>query len=311
MTTNTSIETVQDQPWSRLLWIKQKYPDNYTDPHFIHFMEKMKKRREGPPVIDYDFSQIRKDILKFYNIFLNSCFIYISFTLIYYYRIDARYLVGTVTLITMLVSTHKDKELTSLLNIKSSLIIIFTLLTLSPILRSLSMTTASDSIWTVSFWINIIYILTCATSSLSPSPHADESKIQEQSIFYDINDHSNNKPSNLATNLLLANVAMLASRLDTTTDVFCFLLTAIQINVILPRIINISHKKVATTSSMIVYMFVGVTIGYRITIVFLFLSVSYIILMPRLFHYWQINYRRRDYEILDLWDPRTPMVDLQ
>ncbi|SMN21211.1 similar to Saccharomyces cerevisiae YPL076W GPI2 Protein involved in the synthesis of N-acetylglucosaminyl phosphatidylinositol (GlcNAc-PI) [Maudiozyma saulgeensis] len=300
-----------EEPWSRLLWIKQKYPDNYTDPDFIRFMEKMKQKREGPPIIDYDFDQIRKDSLKFYNIFLNSSFIYIVFTLIYYYKTDARYLAGSITLITMLVSTHKNKELTSLLNIKSSFIIIFTLLTLSPVLRSLSMTTASDSIWTVSFWINILYILTCATSSLSPSPHKEDIIKHEASIFYDIKDHSNNKPSNLATNLLLANVAMLASRLNTTTDVFCFLLIAIQVNIILPRIINISHVKVASTSSMIVYLFVGITIGYRITLIFLISSVSYIIFMPKLFHYWQVHYRRRDYEILDLWDPRTPVVDVE
>ncbi|GMM57503.1 phosphatidylinositol N-acetylglucosaminyltransferase [Maudiozyma humilis] len=299
------------EPWTRLLWIKQQYPDNYTDPKFLEFMETMKKKREGPPRIEYDYDQIRKDIMKFYNIFLNSCFIYIVFTFIYYYNYNAIHLAGLITILTMLVSTHRDKELRSLLNVKSSLIIVFMLLTLSPVLKSLSKSTASDSIWTVSFWLNILYILTCATSSLSPSLHKEDSAKQQASVFYDINDHTNNKPSNLATNLLLANVAMLASRLETTTDVFCFLLICIQVNIILPRIINISHVKVATLSSMLVYLFVGVSIGYRATIIFLTSSVSYILCMPRLFHYWQMNYRRRDYEILDLWDPRTPVVDVK
>lgn len=299
-----------NDPWTRLLWIKQQYPDNYTDPKYLEFMDEMKKKREGAPRIEYDYDQIRKDIMKFYNIFLNSCFIYIVFTFIYYYKYSAIRLAGSITVVTMLVSTHRDKELRSLLNVKSSLIIVFMLLTLSPVLKSLSKSTASDSIWTVSFWLNILYILTCATSSLSPSLHKEETEKQQASIFYDINDHTNNKPSNLATNLLLANVAMLASRLATTTDVFCFLLVCIQVNIILPRIINISHVRIATVSSMLVYLFVGVSIGYRATIIFLVSSVSYILCMPRLFYHWQMNYRRRDYEILDLWDPRTPMVDV-
>lgn len=297
------------QPWSRLLWIKQDYPDNYTDPDFIDFMTKMKKRRESPPTIEYDYGQIRNDVSKFYNIFLNSCFIYITFTSIYYYNWNPILLVSSVTMVTMIVSTKKNNELSSLLNIKSSFIIIFTLLTLSPVLKSLSKTTASDSIWTVSFWLNIIYILTNATSSLSPSLHTEGLKKQKSSIFYEINDHSNNKPSNLSTNLLLANVAMLASRLSTTTEVFCFLLICIQVNIILPRIINISHNKISGMSSRIVYLFLAISIGYRIMIAFYISSVSYNILMPRLFHYWQVNYRRRDYEILDLWDPRTPIID--
>ena len=299
------MEDTQKAPWKRLLWIKQDYPDNYTDPKFLEFLKHIKQKRNSPPTIQYDCGQIRYDFLKVYNIFLNTCFMYITFTCIYYYECDPIPFTVLITAFTIICSTHRTHGLSSLLNFKSSMIITFTMLTLSPVLKSLSRTTASDSIWNLSFWLSVVYLFTCATSSLSPSPPSTEPP--PHSIFLDPKDV--NRPSSLSTNVLVANVAVLASRLKNTTEVFCFLFICTQLNIVLPRIINISKIELSALSNLSVYLFVNYTLGPRMTLIFLMASLVFIQLLPRLFFYWQVNYRRRDYEILDLWDPRTPILD--
>ena len=98
---------------------------------------------------------------------------------------------------------------------KSALLIYFTLLGLSPILKSLTRSTSSDSIWTMSlilFSINIFFF-----DYGSPAPTSS------------INSANKNIPASLSTNAALMASTVLASRLPTTGQVFSLTLFSIEV----------------------------------------------------------------------------------
>ncbi|KAI0020054.1 phosphatidylinositol N-acetylglucosaminyltransferase-domain-containing protein [Xylariomycetidae sp. FL0641] len=91
--------------------------------------------------------------------------------------------------------------------IKSAILIYFTLLGLSPILKSLTRSTSSDSIWAMSFWLLAINI-----------------------FFYDYSSGVGVKfPASLSTNAALMASTVLASRLPSTGQVFSLTLFSIEV----------------------------------------------------------------------------------
>ncbi|PQE06255.1 phosphatidylinositol N-acetylglucosaminyltransferase protein [Rutstroemia sp. NJR-2017a BBW] len=97
---------------------------------------------------------------------------------------------------------------------KSALLIYFTLLGLSPILKSLTRSTSSDSIWAMSFLlftINIFFFDYAAPTSTSTSAG------------------NKNIPASLSTNAALMASTVLASRLPSTGQVFSLTLFSIEV----------------------------------------------------------------------------------
>jgi phosphatidylinositol N-acetylglucosaminyltransferase subunit C len=91
--------------------------------------------------------------------------------------------------------------------IKSAILIYFTILGLSPILKSLTRSTSPDSIWAMSFWLLAINI-----------------------FFYDYSGGVGAKfPASLSTNAALMASTVLASRLPSTGQVFSLTLFSIEV----------------------------------------------------------------------------------
>lgn len=91
--------------------------------------------------------------------------------------------------------------------IKSAILIYFTILGLSPILKSLTRSTSPDSIWAMSFWLLTINI-----------------------FFYDYSSGVGVKfPASLSTNAALMASTVLASRLPSTGQVFSLTLFSIEV----------------------------------------------------------------------------------
>ena len=117
---------------------------------------------------------------------------------------------------------------------KSALLIYFALLGLSPILKSLTKSTSSDSIWALATWLLIINIFFFDYGSHTPSrpqprpravsnvplAHPDGTALLARSPPF---------PSSLSTNAALMASTVLASRLTTTTAVFSLTLFSIQV----------------------------------------------------------------------------------
>ncbi|CCK67883.1 phosphatidylinositol N-acetylglucosaminyltransferase KNAG_0A01940 [Huiozyma naganishii CBS 8797] len=268
------------KPWERLLWLKQEYPDNYTDPNFVRFMTTFPLTQ-----YNYDYEVIRQDFMNFYFIILNKCFVFITFGYVYDYEYDPVPLCAAVTFFTAAWSIYQMRGQV-LQSLKPCVIITFTLLTISPVLKSLSKSTSSDSIWTISFWLTLYYLFTVFKSMAGT-----------------------NRSRNLSTNVLLMNVTLLSSRLATTTQVFCFLLLCIQINVILPRLVNLSSFAISLVSNVVVYSYISVTLNMPATIVFGVFSLLFIGVLPRLFWYWETYYKCPTPEVLSFWDASVPILD--
>ncbi|KAI4866328.1 GPI2-domain-containing protein [Hypoxylon rubiginosum] len=90
--------------------------------------------------------------------------------------------------------------------VKSATLIYFTLLGLSPILKSLTRSTSSDSIWAMSFWLLAINI-----------------------FFHDYSSGPVKFPASLSTNAALMASTVLASRLPSTGQVFSLTLFSIEV----------------------------------------------------------------------------------
>lgn len=313
---NSVSKEISPGQWKRLLWLKQDdYPDNYTDPEFISYLKNLKDIQ-----LDYNYDQIRKDFLKFYFIILNTCFLFIIFHLIYEYSYDPKMFTFLTSCIIVIISVMKYKYLTNK-QIKSSIIIIFTILTLSPVLKSLSKTTSTDSIWVISFWLTIYYLFSVFKSMTSKDNINNHDN--NKGIALNGNDNSDKRitskkqinrveditySKNLPTNILLANVAMLSSRLPTTTHVFCYLLLCIEINILLPKLINLSNLFVSLLSNIIVYSYINISLGFSSMVIFGIFSVLFTTILPRIFWYWETYYKCKTPEILSLWDTKTPIL---
>lgn len=122
---------------------------------------------------------------------------------------------------------------------KSALLIYFALLGLSPILKSLTKSTSSDSIWALATWLLIINIFFFDYGSTYLPKRANRTIISSNSSevipvepsLAPVHSSSRNPPfpSSLSTNAALMASTVLASRLLTTTAVFSLTLFSIQV----------------------------------------------------------------------------------
>ncbi|AQZ09525.1 GPI2 (YPL076W) [Zygosaccharomyces parabailii] len=273
------------EPWKRRLWIRQDYPDNYTDPEFINYVKKLRYRgkfAKPSPASAASVKQVRTDLVLFYNKLLKTSLVFIVFTFIYHYKIDPMPYAAAMTAFVLYLSWRSTTPHRVVL--KSSLVITFAILTLSPVLKSLSKTTASNSIWTLAFWLTLAYV-----GSMSPNPKS--------------------QTSNLSTNLLLAIVTVLASRLDSSTQVFCFLFICIQLNLILPKLIVFNARLFAVVFSVIVFTFVILALGLSYAILAWSLACFYIFVLPQWFVYWQTYYRGYEASLSRVWESQKPILD--
>ncbi|KAK6502173.1 hypothetical protein TWF506_002766 [Arthrobotrys conoides] len=156
--------------------------------------------------------------------------------------------------------------------LKSALLIYSTLLGLSPILKSLTRTTTSDSIWALSSWLFLVNLL-CFDYGLSEGdaevkrgadggaqpPHGS---LGPPGVG---NSLRRKLPTSLSTTTALAASVVLASRLTETADVFSLLLFSIQIFGLFPlfrrRLRHLSSVlHVSLTSALV--LFSGASLHY-------------------------------------------------
>jgi phosphatidylinositol N-acetylglucosaminyltransferase subunit C len=150
---------------------------------------------------------------------------------------------------TTLPQTISPRNQARLKTFKSALLIYFALLGLSPILKSLTKSTSSDSIWALATWLLIINIFFFDYRSLTPSKGSKDTQspplIRSQTdpdglpIPPDAASVSSSNipspvrappfPSSLSTNAALMASTVLASRLPSTSSVFSLTLFSIQV----------------------------------------------------------------------------------
>ncbi|KAF2397445.1 GPI2-domain-containing protein [Trichodelitschia bisporula] len=183
-----------------------------------------------------------------------------------------------------------------LATIKSALLIYSALLGLSPILKSLTKSTTSDSIWAMSCWLLCINI-----------------------FFFDYSSGAGAKfPASLSTNAALMASTVLASRLTSTTHVFSLTLFSIEVFGLFP--VFRRHLRHVSWSGHIMLTIllvmgagagVGVTVsggGWKAAIVGCVLGSILMVLAMGICSMWLIGLQKYKNEIHGPWDPARPII---
>lgn len=123
--------------------------------------------------------------------------------------------------------------------VKSAILIYTALLGLSPILKSLTESTSSDSIWALSTWLMLLHVFffdysgPSSSSSSSPlsSSYSSSSTTATATTTTSTTTTNNSAkfPASLSTNAALMASTVLASRLPSTTHVFSLTLFSIEV----------------------------------------------------------------------------------
>ncbi|OLN96431.1 Phosphatidylinositol N-acetylglucosaminyltransferase GPI2 subunit [Colletotrichum chlorophyti] len=186
--------------------------------------------------------------------------------------------------------------------VKSAILIYSTLLGLSPILKSLTWSTSSDSIWAMSFWLLAINI-----------------------FFFDYSGGVRvTIPASLSTNAALMASTVLASRLPSTGQVFSLTLFSIEVFGLFPVFRRYArHRSWGYHYAMTVFLVlgagagVGVILGddgsgccwpWKSAVVGMVVSVLIAAVAMGGCSWWLIGLQKYKNEIYGPWDPARPII---
>lgn len=180
---------------------------------------------------------------------------------------------------------------------KSALLIYCALLGLSPILKSLTKSTASDSIWAIGFWLMFINVVSFDYGAgLAPTGF----------------------PASLSTNAALMASTVLASRLPSTTHVFSLTLFSIEVFGLFPvfrrYLRHISWRGHCLLTWFLVMGAGGGTAvslsrgGWKAALLGVFLGNLLTGLTMGLCSWWLIGLQQYKNEIHGPWDPARPII---
>ncbi|PGH13294.1 hypothetical protein AJ80_06405 [Polytolypa hystricis UAMH7299] len=181
---------------------------------------------------------------------------------------------------------------------KSALLIFCALLGLSPILKSLTKSTTSDSIWAMSCWLIIINIFFFDYGS---GEGANAAKF----------------PASLSTNAAVMASTVLASRLKSTTHVFSLTLFSIEVFGLFPvfrrhlRAISWEGHVMLTVSLVVVASAaVGITLrgGYMSAILGILIGGIATALIMGGCSWWLIGLQKYKNVVTGPWDPARPIL---
>jgi phosphatidylinositol glycan class C protein len=187
-----------------------------------------------------------------------------------------------------------------LATVKSALLIYFALLGLSPILKSLTKSTASDSIWAMSCWLMIINIFSFDYGSGEGGAGATKF------------------PASLSTNAALMASTVLASRLPSTTHVFSLTLFSIEVFGLFP-VFRRHLRHVSWTGNLMLTVAlvlaagggVGITLrggGWATAVVGSFLGIVLTALAMGACSWWLISLQKYKNVVIGPWDPARPVI---
>ncbi|KEQ98387.1 hypothetical protein AUEXF2481DRAFT_62738 [Aureobasidium subglaciale EXF-2481] len=286
--------------WKKLLWVKQAYPDNYTDEET--FLDHLQR---NPRLRPYDFWPLVADSTVIVQ-HIGSVIIFVCcFVGIFQKRVSPVSVpngIGTSASYSYYppyetqTSSLSPRNQERLATAKSAILIYCALLGLSPILKSLTLSTSPDSIWAMSSWLLIINIFTFDYGA------GTESKF----------------PASLSTNAALMASTVLASRLTYTNEVFSLTLFSIEVFGLFPvfrRHVRHSSWTGHLLLTALIVLGAGsglcVTItggGWKAGVIGAILGGMLTCLAMGITSWWLIGLQRYKNEIHGPWDPARPII---
>ncbi|KAF2861546.1 phosphatidylinositol N-acetylglucosaminyltransferase [Piedraia hortae CBS 480.64] len=330
--------------WKKLLWVKQNFPDNFTDEDT--FLDHLQR---NPSLRPYEFWELVADSTVIVQHICSVVIFVCCFTAIFQERVSPQTVVWWATFGTVLAwggrdlwvgdegpegreghgehgeqgqggmkfttdtpsTTENASTMGSngtppslvpsrmqyrLSTAKSAVLIYCFLLGLSPILKSLTKSTSSDSIWALS---SILMFTNVFTFDYGAGPEAKF-------------------PASLSTNAALMASTVLASRLPSTTHVFSLTLFSIEVFGLFPvfrrYLLHCSWRgHVLLTAGLVVGASGGLSMtisgrGIGVGIVGVVLGGLVTCLSMGMTSWWLIGLQRYKNEIHGPWDPARPVI---
>ncbi|ESK88891.1 phosphatidylinositol n-acetylglucosaminyltransferase subunit c [Moniliophthora roreri MCA 2997] len=294
------MDTDTSEQWQKLLWRSQSFPDNYVPQGM--FLSSLRRNLNFTP---YDYKSLA----------LLSCPItqHLAMTLVFLdvfiqlkdRSLDPRMLVLLTTtlflvgyasweLILYFTSSDRRGNADRVKGLKSSILIFLALMSLSPVLRTLTAATSSDSIWALSAALFLVSLLLADYGPSKTVGHSQESLTSVLSI-----------------NAAISSSVVLASRLSDDLGVFALILFSVQTFALFPflrrRIQAVSTRlQVSLTAVLsIAALLLWSRRSVAIALLFACILVSVTLLAPMIL-LWAQKYKN---EIRGPWDVAVPKVN--
>ncbi|THH16996.1 hypothetical protein EW146_g3734 [Bondarzewia mesenterica] len=286
--------------WEKVLWKRQPYPDNHVPNSFLSSL------RRNPNFRPYTYWPLVLGSCAITQ-HLSAIFIFIVvFVRLLDHTLDPRLLV--VISATMFLMGYAVWELLDYYwsevgqniadrrakTMKASILVFLALTALAPILRTLTASTSSDSIWALSA---CLFILNAALADYSSVRLGGRVRERLTSV--------------LSMNAAVSSAVVLASRLRDDLSVFALTLFSIQLFSLFPIL---RHRLQATSGAIQIglslalsSLSLGLTLRISTTITYIFLGVltSVTFVAPAIL-VWAQKYKN---EIRGPWDAATPKVN--
>lgn len=266
------------RPWKKLLYLQQAYPDNYTDSLFLSQLKR------NTTVAKYLLRNLVGDFLLIVLHLLLIMLVVLMFAGIHLHHWSLSIPTATTTVITTVGILYFYQR-----RIKLYVITAMLLLVLSPVMKLLTRLTALDLIWALLFCL-----------------------VLANTIFHDYafaGDPTKYQPI-LLTNISLTNAIVLALRLTTNTEVFLFMMLAIEILILFPLIdVSIRHRHwqhLHSTIFTVIFVLdcwlLWKLIGFKYVGFWVCGCMAIMFGMPSFFLFLQ----RYKNEMMGPWDPAKP-----
>jgi len=208
--------------------------------------------------------------------------------------------------------------------LKSAVLIYFTLLGLSPILKSLTRSTSSDSIWAMSFWLLTINVFFFDYSGSSST--ASQTSSSNTTGTVTTSSTSRIPVASLSTNAALMASTVLASRLPSTGQVFSLTLFSIEVFGLFPVFRRYArHQSLRYHVALTVLLVLGAGMGtgmvianprpgqawwapWRSGLAGMIVGCFISALAMGGCSWWLIGLQKYKNEIYGPWDPARPII---
>lgn len=279
-----------------MLWERQPFPDNYIHPH--SFLSSLRRNPNFKPYTYWPLVLLCCAITQH----LATIFTFLAV----FVRLKERWLDARVLLWVSIASFFGGYALYEILScsnpvrgaftrsntIKSSLLVFLALMGLSPVLRTLTAATSSDSIWALSACLFLLNALLADYSSMKPVPQERLTSV-------------------LSMNAAISSSVVLASRLPDDLAVFALVLFAVQLFALFPILrhrlqVTPQVAQILFTLTLCILSF-ALTVPLSVSVAYIYagISITVTFVAPGVL-VWAQKYKN---EIRGPWDVAVPRLN--
>ncbi|KZT02733.1 phosphatidylinositol N-acetylglucosaminyltransferase [Laetiporus sulphureus 93-53] len=292
-------EAAWEAEWDRVLWKKKSYPDNYVPKSFLSSLSR------NSNFVPYTYWYLVRASCAISQ-HLATIFIFLAvFIQLNESRLDARVLIWmsigafiTGYALWELVDCRSDSKTSTGANhakaMKSSILVFLALMALSPVLRTLTAATSSDSIWALSAGLFVLSALLADYTPLRAYIH-----------------HQERLTSVLSMNAAISSAVVLASRLPDDQSVFALMLFSVQLFALFPILRRRLQTGPGFLQGFVTLSLCGSSVRLaasvsRIGTCLVFISLSFVMFVGPGVLIWAQKYKN---EIRGTWDPAVPVLN--